>query len=99
MKVTVPHACLALALALATAHAAAQGTRIWRCGNTYTNDAAQAQAQGCKVVEGGNITVVEGTRVQVVWPPLYPRPPPRPSRRPARGWIRPSSGPATPTPA
>ena len=68
MKVTVPDVCLTLALALAGAHASAQGTRIWRCGNTYTNDAAQAQAQGCKVVEGGNITVVEGTRVQTAAP-------------------------------
>jgi hypothetical protein len=37
-------------------------TRIWRCGNTYTNDTAEAQSRGCKVVEGGNVTVV-GTRV------------------------------------
>lgn len=38
-------------------------TRIYRCGNTYTNNAAEAQAKGCKPLEGGNITVVEGTRV------------------------------------
>jgi len=38
-------------------------SRIYRCGNTYTNNAAEAQAQGCKLVEGGNVTVVEGTRV------------------------------------
>lgn len=38
-------------------------TRIWRCGNTYTNDEAQAKANGCKTVEGGNVTVVQGTRV------------------------------------
>lgn len=38
-------------------------TKIWRCGNTYTNDEAQAKAQGCKLVEGGNVTVVQGTRV------------------------------------
>lgn len=37
--------------------------RIWRCGNTYTNDEVQAKAQGCKTVEGGNVTVVQGTRV------------------------------------
>ena len=54
--------CLAIAL-LAAASAQAQGTRIFRCGNTYTNDAAQAQAMGCKLVEGGNVTVVEGTKV------------------------------------
>ena len=40
----------------------AQG-RIFRCGNTYTNDAAEAKTKGCKLVEGGYITVVEGTRV------------------------------------
>jgi hypothetical protein len=39
-------------------------TRIYRCGNTYTNDAAEAQSKGCKLMEGGNVTVVEGTRVQ-----------------------------------
>jgi hypothetical protein len=34
--------------------------RIYRCpGNEYTNNAADAAAKGCKVVEGGNITVVE----------------------------------------
>lgn len=38
-------------------------SRIYRCGNTYTNNAAEAQAKGCKLMEGGNITVVEGTRV------------------------------------
>ncbi|MET3513326.1 hypothetical protein ABIC63_001093 [Pseudacidovorax sp. 1753] len=36
--------------------------RIWRCGNEYTNNAADAQRRGCKVVEGGNVTVVQGTR-------------------------------------
>ncbi len=38
--------------------------RIYRCGNTYTNDAAEARTKSCKLVEGGYITVVEGTRVQ-----------------------------------
>ena len=53
----IPLAALAFAdLALA------QG-KIWRCGNTYTNDEAQAQTQQCKLVEGGNVTVVQGTRV------------------------------------
>jgi hypothetical protein len=53
---------MTLALALACVHAHAQ-TRIWRCGNAYTNNQAEAQAHGCKPVEGGNVTVVEGTRV------------------------------------
>jgi len=38
-------------------------SRIFRCGNEYTNNATEAQARGCKVVEGGNVTVVEGTSV------------------------------------
>ncbi len=54
---------LALALLLAASAASAQGTRIWRCGNTYTNNQSEAQAQGCKPVEGGNVTIVEGTRI------------------------------------
>lgn len=52
-----------LVAALAAVNAQAQ-TRIFRCGNTYTNDAAEAAAKGCKPMEGGNVTVVEGTRVQ-----------------------------------
>jgi hypothetical protein len=42
-------------------HAHAQ-ERVWRCGNEYTNNAAIAQQRGCKVMEGGNVTVVQGTR-------------------------------------
>jgi hypothetical protein len=51
-----------LAVAALAANSTAQ-TRIYRCGNTYTNNAGEAQAKGCKPMEGGNITVVEGTRV------------------------------------
>lgn len=51
-------------VALAAAAQAQVGSRVFRCGNTYTNDAAEAQARGCKPLEGGNVTVVEGTRVQ-----------------------------------
>lgn len=39
----------------------AQG-QIYRCGNEYTNNATSAKERGCKLVEGGNITVIEGTR-------------------------------------
>lgn len=53
---------LSLAAMVLASNAFAQ-TRIWRCGNTYTNDEAQAKAHGCKTVEGGNVTVVQGTRV------------------------------------
>jgi hypothetical protein len=53
---------IALVLAAVAGQAPAQ-TRIWRCGNTYTNNASEAQARGCKPMEGGNVTVVEGTKV------------------------------------
>lgn len=38
-------------------------TAIYRCGNSYTNDKAEASAKNCKLVEGGNVTVVQGTRL------------------------------------
>lgn len=36
--------------------------RIYRCGNEYTNKPTEAQLRHCKLVEGGNVTVVKGTR-------------------------------------
>lgn len=36
--------------------------RIYRCGNEYTNTVPDAKAQGCKLMEGGQITIVQGTR-------------------------------------
>jgi hypothetical protein len=59
---TTRHALIPFAL-LAFATVASAQTQIWRCGNTYTNDKSEAQAKGCKLVEGGNVTVVQGTRV------------------------------------
>lgn len=35
-------------------------SRIYRCGNEYTNTVTEAQAKGCKLVEGGNVTVIQG---------------------------------------
>ena len=53
-----------LALAALASNGHAQNSSIFRCGgNVYTNDAAEARAKGCKPMEGGNITVVQGTRV------------------------------------
>ncbi len=53
---------ITLAIAALAGNGYAQ-TRIYRCGNTYTNDTAEAQSKGCKLMEGGNVTVVQGTRV------------------------------------
>ena len=33
--------------------------RIYRCGNEYTNTVSEAQARGCKLISGGNVTVVQ----------------------------------------
>lgn len=35
--------------------------RIYRCGNEYTNDAEVAKSRGCKPMDGGNITIIQGT--------------------------------------
>lgn len=37
--------------------------RIYRCGNEYTNTLQDAKSKGCKLLEGGNVTVVKNTRV------------------------------------
>ncbi|WP_439588387.1 hypothetical protein [Hydrogenophaga sp.] len=50
------------ALASGSAHIQAQGS-IYRCGNEYTNDAQVAKSRGCTLMQGGNITIVEGTKV------------------------------------
>ena len=52
---------LLLTFPLAMLPAQAQ-ERVWRCGNEYTNNAADAQRRGCKVMEGGNVTVVQNPR-------------------------------------
>lgn len=51
-----------VALALGSAHSQAQSS-IFRCGNEYTNDPQVAKTKGCTPLRGGNITIVEGTRV------------------------------------
>lgn len=55
------------AVVLAAAPVAAQ-EKVWRCGNEYTNNAADAQKRGCKLMEGGNVTVVQGVRPAVATP-------------------------------
>ncbi|WHZ11134.1 MAG: hypothetical protein OJF60_001573 [Burkholderiaceae bacterium] len=48
-------------VAAVAGHAYAE-SQIYRCGNEYTNDAADAKARGCKPFTGGNITIIQGTR-------------------------------------
>ena len=33
--------------------------RIYRCGNEYTNTVSESQAKNCKLISGGNVTVVQ----------------------------------------
>jgi hypothetical protein len=52
---------LSLLTFLLCASAQAQ-ERIYRCGNEYTNTVTEAQAKNCKLVSGGNVTVVQATK-------------------------------------
>lgn len=67
-------------------------TRIYRCGNEYTNTVPDAQAKGCKLVEGGNVTVIQGG-------PRLTAPKAAASGAPDSGSTPPSSVHATRTPA
>lgn len=42
--------------------------RIYRCGNEYTNTPPSARKNGCKLVQSGNVTVVQGTRPAALAP-------------------------------
>ena len=55
----------ALLIPLAAAFFSASGysqERIYRCGNEYTNTLPSDKTRGCKLMEGGNVTVVQGVR-------------------------------------
>jgi hypothetical protein len=45
--------------ALAVTTTAWAQDRIYRCGNEYTNTVSEAQAKNCKLISGGNVTVVQ----------------------------------------
>src|SRR4051794_30040869 len=62
MKTSLVYLLAAVAAAGVHMQAQAQQERVWRCGNEYTNNATLAQQRGCKVMEGGNVTVVQGNR-------------------------------------
>ena len=61
MKKTRLISLLPFAAVLVATSSFAQG-QIYRCGNEYTNNAADAKARGCKPFAGGNITIVPGPR-------------------------------------
>ena len=45
-----------LMLVASQAHA---DDRIYRCGNEYTNTVTEAQAKTCKLLSGGNVTIIQ----------------------------------------
>ena len=54
--------CFALvSLAIMASSSLAQ-ERIYRCGNEYTNNVKDAKSGACKLVEGGNVTVIQANR-------------------------------------
>jgi len=50
---------LAWGLSLGASVAWSQG-QIYRCGNTYTNDPVDAKNRGCRLLDGGAVTIVQG---------------------------------------
>ncbi len=62
MKNCLKISLAALGFLLAGGAAVAQSSVIYRCGNEYTNAKEAERRGGCRVVEGGNVTVVEGMR-------------------------------------
>lgn len=52
---------ISLAVACSATNSMAQ-ERIYRCGNEYTNTLTGRQAKDCKLIEGGNVTVIQGTK-------------------------------------
>jgi hypothetical protein len=62
-------------LVVASGSASWAQDRIYRCGNEYTNTVPEAQAKNCKLISGGNVTVVQapkpagGTRVAAATQP------------------------------
>ena len=60
-------------LLIMAAAAFAQDTAVYRCGNEYTNsvrDAKEGKARGCKLVEGGNVTIVHSSPPGAVSAPV-----------------------------
>jgi hypothetical protein len=58
------HVLIVGSAALLCANAFAQD-RIYRCsGNEYTNNATTAAERGCKLVEGGNLTIVSAPKAR-----------------------------------
>ena len=49
-------------LVLACSSGAQAQERIYRCGNEYTNTVSDVQTKNCKLISGGNVTVVQAQK-------------------------------------
>lgn len=58
------HVLVVLLLAVVFTPDSYSQDRIYRCGNEYTNTVPSPQTKGCKLLEGGNVTIVQGTRAR-----------------------------------
>ena len=75
MFLSLPSGLMAAAALLALPVQAQE--RVFRCeGNPveYINNAEVAKSRGCKLMEGGNITIVQGTKPQASSAPRSPAP-------------------------
>jgi hypothetical protein len=66
-------------LTLSCALAAQAQDKIYRCGNEYTNTVTEAQAKNCKLISGGNVTVVQGGKAGTGMKSASASPSPSPS--------------------
>lgn len=57
--------CMGLLGTTAVLQAHAQDA-IYRCGNTYTNNPTPTEKRDCKLIEGGNVTVISAPRMKPV---------------------------------
>jgi hypothetical protein len=64
LSLSMTQALLVAVPCLVTAPQALAQDTIFRCGNEYINDAAVAKQRGCKTMQGGNITIIQGTKPQ-----------------------------------
>ncbi len=59
------YAFLAFLMVLSGASSSFAQERIYRCGNNeYTNNPSDAKAKNCKLIQGGNVSVIAGTAVK-----------------------------------
>ncbi|ROR20380.1 hypothetical protein EC845_3200 [Comamonas sp. BIGb0124] len=56
---TLPLSVVLACLAGGIATAQAQDSRVYRCGNEYTNDVRLILTRPCTLVEGGNVTIIQ----------------------------------------